>query len=52
MARQCISLTKPYDDWLRSLVDSEEYSNKSDVVNDLISREREKQKLKALNPRH
>ena len=44
MARQSISLTRPNDDWLKSLVESEEYSSKSEVVNDLIRREREKQK--------
>ena len=44
MARQSISLTTPNDDWLKSLVESEEYSSKSEVVNDLIRREREKQK--------
>lgn len=44
MARQSISLTRPNDDWLRSLVESEEYSSKSEVVNDLIRREREKQR--------
>nr|WP_299386225.1 CopG family transcriptional regulator [Allomuricauda sp.] len=42
MARQSISLTKPNDDWLKSLVESEEYSSKSEVVNDLIRKERNK----------
>ncbi len=36
MARQRISLTKPNDDWLKAQVDSEEYSSKSELVNDLI----------------
>ncbi|WP_420603558.1 ribbon-helix-helix domain-containing protein [Flagellimonas sp.] len=43
MARQSISLTKPNDEWLKSLVESEEYSSKSEVVNDLIRKERFKQ---------
>ena len=43
MARQSISFTKPNDDWLKSLVESEEYSSKSEVVNDLIRKERFKQ---------
>jgi antitoxin ParD1/3/4 len=41
MARQSISLTKPNDDWLTSMVDSEEYASKSEVVNDLIRQARE-----------
>ncbi|WP_422348629.1 ribbon-helix-helix domain-containing protein [Flagellimonas sp.] len=44
MPRQSISLTRPNDDWLKSQVDSEEYSSKSEVVNDLIRRARENQK--------
>jgi len=41
MVRQSISITTPNDDWLNSLVESEEYSNKSEIVNDLIHRARE-----------
>lgn len=44
MARQSISFTKPNDQWLKAQVDSEEYSSKSELVNDLIRRAREKQK--------
>ena len=44
MPRQSISLTRPNDDWLKSQVESEEYASKSEVVNDLIRRAREKQK--------
>lgn len=47
MTRQSISLTKPNDEWLKSLVDSEEYASKSDVVNDLIRRAREVDILRA-----
>lgn len=43
MVRQSISLTTPNDNWLNSLVESEEYSSKSEVVNDLIRRAREQQ---------
>lgn len=43
MARQSISLTKPNDQWLKSLVESEEYASKSEVVNDLIRKERDRQ---------
>ena len=41
VARQSISLTKPNDDWLKSMVDSEEFASKSEVVNDLIRQARE-----------
>lgn len=41
MARQSISFTAPNDAWLKAQVDSEEYTSKSDVVNDLIRRARE-----------
>ena len=36
MPRQSITFTPPNDEWLKGQVDSQEYSNKSDVVNDLI----------------
>ena len=44
MARQSISLSKPNDDWLKSQVDSKEYSSKSELVNDLIRQARKQQK--------
>ncbi|CAN5409894.1 hypothetical protein BH23BAC3_BH23BAC3_33030 [soil metagenome] len=43
MKRQSISFTKPNDDWLKSQVDKEEYSSKSELVNDLVRRERKRQ---------
>jgi antitoxin ParD1/3/4 len=43
MVRQSISFTAPNDKWLNSLVESEEYSSKSEVVNDLIRKARERQ---------
>jgi antitoxin ParD1/3/4 len=43
MARQSISFTKPNDEWLKSQVDSKEYSSKSEVVNDLIRQARKQQ---------
>lgn len=43
MVRQSISLTTPNDNWLNALVESEEYSSKSEIVNDLIRRARERQ---------
>lgn len=44
MVRQSISLTRPNDEWLKSQVQSEEYSSKSELVNDLIRQAREQQK--------
>ena len=35
-SRQSISFTKSNDEWLKSQVDSQEYSSKSELVNDLI----------------
>jgi antitoxin ParD1/3/4 len=36
MARQSISFTKPNDEWLKAQVNSQEYSIKSELINDLI----------------
>lgn len=43
MARQSISFTKPNDKWLKAQVDKEEYSSKSELVNDLIRQARKQQ---------
>ena len=40
MARQSISFTAPNDSWLNSLIENEEYSSKSEIVNDLIRKAR------------
>jgi len=47
MPRQSISFTPPNDEWLRAQVESEEYANKSDVVNDLIRKAREIETIRA-----
>jgi len=47
MARQSISFTQPNDEWLKAQVDSEEYTSKSDVVNDLIRKAREIEYIRA-----
>ena len=44
MSRQSISFTEPNDEWLKSQVDSKEYSSKSELVNDLIRQARKQQK--------
>lgn len=41
MSRQSISLTPPNDEWLKAQVESQEYTSKSEVVNDLIRKARE-----------
>ena len=43
MARQSISFTKPNDEWLKAQVDSQEYTSKSELVNDLIRQARKQQ---------
>lgn len=43
MSRQSISFTKPNDEWLKSQLDSQEYSSKSELVNDLIRQARKQQ---------
>lgn len=44
MARQSVSLTKPNDEWLKGQIESEEYTSKSELINDLIRKAREKEK--------
>lgn len=43
MARQSISFTKPNDEWLKAQVDKQEYTSKSELVNDLIRQARKQQ---------
>jgi antitoxin ParD1/3/4 len=43
MSRQSISFTQPNDAWLKSQVESKEYSSKSELVNDLIRQARKQQ---------
>jgi antitoxin ParD1/3/4 len=47
MTRQSISLTAANDAWLKYQVETEEYSSKSDLVNDLIrqARRQEQQEI-------
>jgi antitoxin ParD1/3/4 len=47
MTRQSISFTPPNDEWLKAQVESEEYTSKSDVVNDLIRKAREIEGIRA-----
>jgi len=43
MSRQSISFTKPNDEWLKAQVENQEYSSKSELVNDLIRQARKQQ---------
>ena len=43
MTKQSVNFTSPNDDWLNAKVASKEYPNKTDVINDLIRRERERE---------
>ena len=43
MPRQSISLTEPNDEWLKSQINSKEYTSKSELVNDLIRQARQQQ---------
>ncbi|WP_394746738.1 ribbon-helix-helix domain-containing protein [Spongiimicrobium salis] len=43
MARQSISFTKPNDEWLKAQVENNEYSSKSELINDLIRQARKQQ---------
>lgn len=44
MSRQSISFTEPNDQWLKAQVENQEYSSKSELVNDLIRQARKQQK--------
>ena len=44
MSRQSISFTKPNYDWLKSQVESKEYSSKSELINDLVRQARKQQR--------
>lgn len=43
MNRQSISFTKPNDEWLKQMVASQEYSSKSELINDLVRQARKQQ---------
>lgn len=43
MGRQSISFTEPNDKWLKEQVESQEYSSKSELVNDLVRQARKQQ---------
>lgn len=43
MARQSISFTEPNDEWLKSQIEKQEYTSKSELINDLIRQARKQQ---------
>ena len=44
MPRASISITPPNDEWIQSRIESQEFSSRSEVVNDLIRKARNRQK--------
>jgi len=43
MPRQSITFTEPNDEWLKTQLDSKEYTSKSEIINDLIRKARQQQ---------
>ena len=43
MNRQSITFTKPNNEWLEEMVAKQEYSSKSELINDLIRQARKQQ---------
>ena len=43
MSRQSISFTEPNDKWLKAQIESQEYTSKSELINDLIRQARQRQ---------
>ncbi|MCF6225413.1 MAG: hypothetical protein L3J22_03785 [Xanthomonadales bacterium] len=43
MTRASISISPPNDEWIQSQINSEEFSSRSEVVNDLIRKARKQQ---------
>lgn len=43
MSRQSITFTRPNDEWLKQMVANQEYSSKSELINDLIRQARKQQ---------
>ena len=43
MPRQSITFTTPNDEWLKSKIESKEYTSKSELINDLIRQARGQQ---------
>lgn len=44
MKRKSISFTEPNDEWLKSQIDSKEYTSITELVNDLIRQARKQQR--------
>ena len=47
MARASISISPPNDQWIQSQIENEEFSSRSEVVNDLIRKAREIETIRA-----
>ena len=44
MTRQSISFTEPNNNWLKAQIESQEYTSKSELINELIRQARNQQK--------
>jgi len=47
MARQTITVNEPNDRWMKEKINGNEYSSKSELINDLIRRQRELEEERA-----
>lgn len=43
MGKQSVNFTQPNEEWLNTKVQTAEYASKTEIVNDLIRRERERE---------
>ena len=43
MARQTITVNEPNERWMREKIEENEYSSKSELINDLIRQQRERE---------
>ncbi|GAB2999145.1 CopG family transcriptional regulator [Cyclobacterium qasimii] len=48
MARQTISVNEPNDRWMKQKIEENEFSSKSELINDLIRRQREQEEERLL----
>ena len=47
VVRATLSISKPNEQWIQSQIDSQEFSSRSEVINDLIRRVREIETVRA-----
>ena len=47
MGRQTITVNEPNDQWMKEKIEGKEYASKSELINDLIRRQRELEEERA-----